>query len=152
MLVKKQTEQVKKVFAVAEREHYKFQVLGNIGTGMIECPFYYNQWWYIPIEQDKSIIPDTAFDRVDKIRQAGIPIKGLIVAHEAPRLLASPKRQRKPIEWQKVGDVAVTVIMVFGTITALLGYVLVTAVLYDPALIVVLDDGTWICVCTWLDS
>ena len=83
--------------------------------------------------------------------RSGVRIKGTIIAHEAPRLLPAPKQDfetQSPHIVPKsssLGEVLDTVVRIFGTIFLLIFQL----ALLDPAVIAVLEDGTFVEVMTW---
>ena len=104
---------------------------------------------------DNKEIPKTALKRVVTLETAGLKIKQMIVAHEAPPLLTAPEPEKKPFE---MPDLKPTIDFVVNAVAVvafgffyLLGYALITAVTLDPALIVVLEDGSWIEVMRWYE-
>ena len=142
----------KKVLALARNKHWKFRSHGQ--NGMIDTPTFESDWLYIPVDQDKSIIPNRAFKRVQVIKDAGFVPRQIIVAHEASKLLTAPQKLPKNVEFpseqvETAFTSAVNVLLILGRA---LGYVLLMSVLaVDPALIVVLPDGTWMEVMRWYD-
>lgn len=137
----------------------------------LEEPLFFNDWWFIPISEDDSIIPEEAKRRVNMLKAANIEVVDLIVAHETTRLLPPPPGEsaadKRRAKWERrkkqikdaskalsvAADVAIGAlagaVYVFGHILAF-GLLLI-----DPALIAVVEDedGTrvWIEVATWYD-
>ena len=148
-----QTTQSKQVLTLGREHHWRFRVVED--EGMITSPKIRNEWLYVPIFNNESSINPRAMTRVSAIKEAGFTINGLIIAHEAPKLLCSPpKPEPEPIEIPKSNPqvVATLSVVVLGILEAF-GYLMLLAplVLIDPALIVVLDDGSWIEVMRWLE-
>lgn len=84
-----------KAIAEGRKRHMRFRVRGQ---GEIPLdPFYEDEWWY-EILKSETIIPLNVKGRVDVLKEAGIPIKGLVIAHEAPRLLKAPQVEKEPFE------------------------------------------------------
>lgn len=145
------------VLALARKNHWWFRILG-VERPIFE-PVYKNGWWFIPKEQDKSIIPSNAIRRVEELLKAGVPIARVIVAHEAPKVLPSPYVQPQPITipWKELGrgfGVAISVVggiiaTVFISVIPIL--LMMPMALIDPALIVQLPDGTMVEVMRWVD-
>jgi hypothetical protein len=154
----------REVLQKSREQHYVFQVVGDYGT--LKEPMFRDGWWYIP--EDDPIISENAIQRVELVR-AITPIKGFIVAHEAPKMLCPPKPQPKPqpkpayaprkveidLDWPSVwagtknglkivGGVLVGTLYVLAEVLSLLAQV-------DPKLIVVLEDGTWMEVMSWYE-
>ncbi len=120
------------------------------------APRYRDGWWFIP--SDPASLPGFARRRVEAIQNAGIPIQGVVVAHEAPRLLPAPKiaRTPKPVVPRPILRKALAVVAaVLGLLVYATGVSLIfgLTLLLDPVVYVVLDDGdgrpTWIEVVRW---
>ena len=151
------SEQAKLAVEIGRKNRKTFRPLE--GRGLLTEAVYNDGWWYEPADQYKGVIPQEALARVELI-QRSIPIKGLIVAHEAPPLLPTPKvdrdvkRQKAEVEAGLIAIIGV----VIGAIAAVVGMIvafpilIVTAILIDPALIVVCEDGTWVEICAWDDG
>ncbi len=138
--------EAKKAIAVGRRNHWRFRV-----TGQGELPkesAYKNEWWFEPVTD-----PEYGKERLAALRRAGVRFKGIVIAHEAPRLLVAPKEPdfkinpSIPASNMSTNDLASDLAM--GLV--LLISVFFQAILLDPALIVVLEDGTWLEVMTWYE-
>jgi len=154
--VSKKTVQV---LDLGRKNHFSFRVLED--EGMVDSPLYKDGWWYSPTDLSESTIPATALKRVNMIQKTGVPVQGFILAHEAPLLLAAPKK--KPVELPVdeiakivslggkivLGTALATLVAAMAAPLAMIGLALVGLALVDPALIVVLSDGTRIEVCSW---
>lgn len=138
-----QSFDLSKVLKLADKNHWGFRVSDE--QGMIDHPKYQDQWWYIPISEDEKIIHENAKMRIEAIKRSGVKIQGLILGHEAPRLLQAPPHPPKVIEAKQAKPKPD-----FSFLPSLLLY-LGMAMLVDPALFVVLDDGTWVEVMTWYE-
>ncbi len=163
MHIQKISQDTKDVMSLARKKHWGFRVLGD--RGMIPNPIFLFGWWFIPLEQDKLVIPARANRRVQELLNAGVRIKGVIVAHQSTYCLPAPKAEPKPkpqpkpkkeLDWQPlIKTITVALQITLGMATAVLyavGIVLsvgVQMILIDPALIVVLEDGTWVEVMSW---
>lgn len=131
--------------------------------GVLAEPVYREQWWFVPIAEDKSVIPQEALYRVELLQKAGIPMKDLIVAHQAPLALMAPKRAQE-IDHHKrevasgIAQVLMYLVIGVGLVIGGLPLLVLSAVFVDPALIVVLStddpetDGMWLEVCAWDES
>lgn len=120
------------------------------------APRYRDGWWFVP--SDPASLPGFARQRVEAIRNAGIPIQGVVVAHEAPRLLPAPKNPRTPkpvvprpiLRKALAAAAALSVLLLYATGLSL---VFGLTLLLDPVVYVVLNDGngrsTWIEVVRW---
>jgi len=163
MYIQKVSTPTRQVLSLAQKHHWGFRVVGS--GGMIDNPVYQEGWWFFPLKEDKSIIPTKAFQRVEEVRSKN-HIQGLIVAHDFPKLLPAPLPQTKPITIEKpekeidfdkdkaVATLGAVVGAVLVGLATLVGIVLITGIqliLIDPSLIVVLEDGTWVSVYSWLE-
>jgi hypothetical protein len=142
------SSEAKRAIDLAYKEHWRFRVVGH--GELPKEPSYKDQWWFIPTAD-----PEHGKDRIDVLRRAGVRFKGIVVAHEAPRMLVAPKEPdfkinpspSIPATNKSTGDLASGLAM--GLV--LLISVVFQALLLDPALIVVLEDGTWLEVTTWYE-
>jgi hypothetical protein len=126
------------------------------GYGVIDEPYRKNDWLYIPYEQDMSSIPVQAINRVEQIQKWNFKIQGMIVAHEAPMALAAPKKEPIQVPWNTIGKgvalaILGTAFITIVSIAAFFGMLVFAAVQVDPALIVVLKDGSRVEVYRWID-
>lgn len=136
------TNQARKSILIGRQNHWRFKVVGS--GDLPEVPTYKENWWFEP-----TTTPDMGRERIEALRASGVQIKGILIAHEAPKLLPAPKAEPKPEPKQ---DFKISPIV--SQITEfLLAFLLlfVQVILIDPALIVVLDDGTWLEVMTWYE-
>ncbi len=67
-----------------DEKHYVGEPVGQIDIPVE--PTYDNGWWYETVDA----VPPEAKERVEVLRRAGIPIKSVILVHEAPKLLPPP--------------------------------------------------------------
>lgn len=136
--------------AVGRDNHYWFRVLGAMGV--IPQPVYKDEWWFLPYEPGLNI-PEKALKRAE-ILKSEIPIKQMIVAHEAPLLLCAPAPKKK--ELPDIGNVVGVMFKTAGVVLlamfSIVGLAFTTALMSDPALICVLPDGTWIEVMRWYEE
>jgi hypothetical protein len=173
------SKDAQKVMDMGAAKHRQFRYIGVIE--MLAAQIAVGNWIFNPIEKDNSIIPRGAMKRVDDIKALGVPINGMVVAHDThkPKLLMKPvfpypmlnkpepkpepKPAREPINlWPVVEIIGVILLsivkiayyMIYGTVWFVFGIVgLAFQIgLADPALIVVLEDGSWIEVARWEDS
>ena len=153
------SQSVMEVMTLSRENHWHVKVVD--GTGMIDSPEYWDGWVCEPTNLSDSTIPAAALGRVNQILIKNIPIKGFILAHEAPPMLPAPQVKPKPlIRWEEIpwDDIATGMVTALGYGVMAVGAVAVSAlvlpliavgVLLDPALIVVLDDGTRVEVASW---
>jgi hypothetical protein len=129
-----------------------------VGQGDVPLePFYLDEWWYSQVSSE-STIPAEGVRRIKALVQGGVPIKSLMIRHEAPRLLAAPKAQKQVVKEKQATDVSSSVfpllgviVGVLGAILAVFGYVFIMTIQLDPAIVAVLPDGTWLEVVTWYE-
>jgi len=142
----------RKALDVGRKNHYRFRVVGQ-GDAPTQ-PTYKSGWWL----QTVAEAPRMAQDRLLALNRANIPIKHIVIAHEAPKLLANPEPKKDfkitPI-LSGIGKVlgVLTLASAAAAATAIVAPILLllSVVLVDPALIVILEDGTWIEVATWYE-
>lgn len=120
-------------------------------------PFYLDEWWYSRLNEE-STIPTEGVRRIEALVKGGVPIDCLMIRHEAPRLLTAPKEEKQAVKEKPDANpsfdafpVLEVILAVLGAIFAVFGYIFITAVHLDPAIIAVLPDGTWLEVVTWYD-
>jgi hypothetical protein len=123
--------EAKKAIEVGRANHWRFSVIEKA-----------KEWVYEEVDE-----VSIGLDRINALRAAGIGIRGFVVAHEAPRLLMPPKVEKK--DDFKINSSIPQ--FDFLPIVFLIFEILFRAILLDPALIVVLEDGTWLEVMTWYD-
>src|SRR5215213_907033 len=129
-----------------------------VGQGDVPLgPFYMDEWWYSLLSAE-STIPAEGVRRIDALVKGGVPIECLMIRHEAPRLLTAPKEEKKPEKSKTATSPSFSVLPLLGVVLAVLGaivmvfgYVFITAIQLDPAVIAVLPDGTWLEVVTWYE-
>jgi hypothetical protein len=125
-----------------------------------------NGWILKPINLHKSIIPSEAMQRVMELINAGIRIKGIVIADDArkyevkqvtvPKPAPVPTPTPSPIPLPRetntisIGDIVGGVLEVGVVGVSILGAVF-TALLFDPVLIVVLEDFQWVSLYIWYD-
>jgi hypothetical protein len=134
----------------------------------------------VPVEQDSSPVPTRALRRVEGIFEAGIRPKGFVLVHEAPKLLAGPAgKEAESLRMRALPDGVRSKLKMVGTGLGAVGLALVVipglvalavaafalaamvaapaalvvgAVVVDPILIAVTEDGYWIEVDRWASS
>lgn len=160
-MLAKQSELARKAIAVGRENHWRFQVIDR--DEIPKIPILKSELLFEPV--DKYSIPKDGRERIRAIEFANIRTQGYMIAHEAPRILTAPKPKPKPVPIPKPmpkpqveidlsGALkAVTGLLVAGFtgvmgLVSLLGFMVL---LLDPAVIVVLEDGSWIKVMTWYE-
>jgi len=139
--------EARKAVQVGYKNHWRFRVVGQ-GEVPKES-FYRDEWVYEPIKA-----PQVAQDRIQTLKQSGIRFKGFVIAHEAPRLLSAPAPKKQDFKNNPTKEILPDVEALFGNlINGLLFFftLIFQVALLDPALIVVLEDGTWLEVMTWYE-
>jgi len=137
--------EARKAVQVGYDNHWRFRVVGQ--GDVPERSYYKKEWVYEAVEA-----PQKGLDRIETLRRSGISIKGFVVAHEAPKLLTAPAPKKDfknttPVILPDIGKVVSSLAMGLLWFMALIFQV----ALLDPALIVVLEDGTWLEVMTWYE-
>ncbi len=147
---------VNNALAVGEENHGFYKVMPKLGK--IDQPMEINGWRFLPRQMDDAEIPNEADRQVQALRENGIVILQEIVGHN----LIEEKEKQEKIERYKnnmktnaerMGK-AITFAGVFiawaaQAVIALVIGIISFALAIDPALIVVLEDGTWLCVAEW---
>lgn len=138
--------EARKAVQVGYDNHWRFRVVGQ--GDVPEKSYYKDEWIFDPVEA-----PVVAQDRLSALRRSGVQIKGFVIAHEAPRLLSAPA-PKTDFKVASTPDILPDVGTAIGKIATGLLWVFLfifQVALLDPALIVVLEDGTWLEVMTWYE-
>ena len=139
--------------AVGRENHGHYKVMPRIG--IITEPMEANGWKFLPQEMDDSVIPREAWKHVELLRLDGITIKQVIVGHN---LKEEEEKRQKMEAYKKTAEKVVafvaTLAVGFMTAIASAGAALCIGIVglllaIDPILVVVLEDGTWLCVAEW---
>ena len=143
-----------KAIAAGRKQGMRFQVV-NQGEVPPE-PFYEDGWWHEILKSEYTIRSDLQ-ERLEVIRKV-VPIKELIIAHEAPKLLTAPIEEKESKDTVTDTNIAFdatplieTIVKVLGAFLAVVGIIFIAAIRIDPALIAVLPDQTFLEVATWYD-
>lgn len=146
------------VLELGKARHWQFRVMGK--EDMPLEPYYKDQWWFLPLTPDMNV-PEEGKRRLEALRRAGVRIYGVIVAHEAPKLLTTAKKTRKKpgIATDFKSSTLPIIVRIFGALASafitlcvwLIGAVFSTVLFIDPVLIVVLESGERIEVLKWFD-
>jgi len=152
---------------------WDFMVLGN--APIPEYPIRSDDWLIVPAHLDNTVLPEFAKLRMDAIFSAGIRPKAWFLVHEAPKLLpptiesdihvdglnqriVSRRNRQKLRSVLKVVGIAVGVIAVAAGALAVAAFVAAVtlpallvpaALLLDPILVAVTEDGYWIEIARW---
>ena len=119
-------------------------------------PFYEDGFWHETLKSEYTIRSDLQ-ERLDIISKV-VPIKELVIAHEAPKLLTAPIEEKAPQNSKTdtyqdfdATPIVAAIVGVLGACLAIVGIIFIAAIRIDPVLIAVLPDGTWLEVATWYD-
>ena len=166
--------EVRELVDVGRKHRWHFHAMGKA-----EIParqIFLRNWMLVPVEQDTSLIPARALERVQAIYEAGLRPKGFVIAHEAPRTLANPAQDEDyadgpRIDAEKLKRIVLddvlprltaalrvgaplvgkcVLVALQGTLWVLGGIgMLATVALLDPVLIAVTEDGYWVEIDRW---
>ena len=141
--------EARKAVKVGYDNHWRFRVVGQ--GDVPEKSYYKDEWIFSPVEA-----PVIAQDRLSALKRSGVQVKGFVIAHEAPRLLTAPApRVHEKVHFKNTSpDILPDVgTVIRSLVTGLLWFMalIFQVALLDPALIVVLEDGTWLEVMTWYE-
>lgn len=148
---------------------WDFPVLWN--GPMPARPSHQNNWLIVPAHLDTTPIPDHAQRKMNAILSSGIQLRGWVIIHEAPRLLTDTPKD-EPLESFKIpgawknkakstlkvtGSILGTLALAAGSValgiaalTLLLPGVLIAgALMLDPILVAVIEDGFWVEIDRW---
>lgn len=149
----KKTTVVNKACKIGQENFGDYKVMPRIGV--IDEPREQGPWHFLPLEMDDSEIPKEAWRHVELLRKHGIPILQVIVGHNVQeeeekrqKMEAYKKTAEKIVALVATLAIGFLVTMASTTATVGLGFVGLLAAI-DPILIVVLEDGTWLCVAEW---
>jgi len=132
------SKQAREAISVGFQNHWRFRVVNENS---------FKRDW---VTEALTEAPEAAEERIQALRRAGIKINGFVVAHEAPRLLTTPIAEptAEPIQHSQTSTVvfpiAEALFLVFGMFIQMLPLLFL-----DPAVIAVLDDGTWLEIMTY---
>ncbi|MEJ2750791.1 MAG: hypothetical protein P8183_23220 [Anaerolineae bacterium] len=147
---------VNHALAVGQENHGHYKVMPKLGV--IDEPMIINGWRFVPRGMDDAEVPKEGDRQVLALKTKGIVILQEIVGHN----LVEEEEKRQKIEQVKnnlkiagerlrgiasvAGSLLVWAVQAFAALA--LG-IITFALAADPALIVVLEDGTWLCVVEW---
>lgn len=136
---------------VGKKHHGHYTRMRNIGP--ITEPVQDKDWLYVPLEQNKSWIPDFAWFHHDLLKTHGLPIDRVFIGHEVVEekkkieLPQLPKINKEPV---------VKTIKAMGTVAigaaTVVGYAAVAALaVVDPIFIVTFEgEKEWmLCIASW---
>lgn len=168
--------QAQQVLTLGRERHWGFRK--SEGRGVMERETYLDGWWYLPIDSTQTTKADK---RIEAIKNSGIRIRQVIIAHEAPLLLPAPKTvpaslkaPTRHFNWKRtllwltlaVGGIVASGMMVYAMVMVayyilqflipVFGMIILVGMLglgavIDPVAIVVLECGTRIEVMRWAE-
>jgi len=139
--------EARRAIQIGYASHWRFRV---VGQGEVPAQsFYKDEWVFEPINA-----PQVAQDRIETLKRFGFNFKGFVIAHEAPRLLSAPEPKKQDFKNNQTNDILPDVEAFLGIL--LKGFLFFLTLIFqvallDPALIVILEDGTWLEVMTWYE-
>ena len=146
--------QALQLLTLGDRMGWQTQVIGR--APMLKEAVRLQDWMLVPAHEDTTAIPARTMHRIRTIFSQGLNPQGFVVVHEAPMQLAAPKpviEEKPPVEWKGVSNAVGAIAKVLGVL--LLGSMLLPlgliagAVMIDPILVVVTEDGYWIEIDRW---
>jgi len=146
--------QAQQLLTLGDRMGWQTQVIGR--APMLKEAVRLQDWMLVPAHEDTTAIPARTMHRIRTIFSQGLNPQGFVVVHEAPMQLAAPKpviEEKPPVEWKGVSNAVGAIAKVLGVL--LLGSMLLPlgliagAVMIDPILVVVTEDGYWIEIDRW---
>jgi len=168
--------QVAQTLALGRRKGWDFVVLGRAPLPVV--PVQTGDWLIVPVQESTCPMPERTLRRIEALYASGVRPKGFVVVHEAPKLLpASIERSPSGLSTRSPAQrrlhalrrylpaaVAVGVLLVVGagTLAMLLavvvgavaviavgGLLVGAAIVLDPILVAVMEDGTWVEIDRW---
>ena len=167
--------EARRLVALGEERGWEFTVLGQ--APMLAEPVRLGDWLLVPIEQDSSLVPARALERVRAVFAAGLRPQGFVLVHEAPMLLPAPGANRPGVlrlptlspevratlkaAAGTLGAVAVGVgalaglaalavaVLSAAALLALPALLIAGVTLVDPILVAVTEDGYWVEIDRW---
>jgi len=106
-VITRTSPEARTMVVVGRSNHWHFQAMGK--AEIPTRPLFLRNWVLVPIDQDSSLIPASALQRVQAIYSAGLRPKGFVLAHEAPRELKAPPGSDTPksgprVDWRKLRE------------------------------------------------
>ncbi len=164
--------ETRQLISLGEHQGWDFRLLGK--APLPDKPIRLGDWLLVPAQEDTSPIPARSIERIQAIFAAGIRPLGFVLVHEAPMLLpASTTDQRTrqiitaptfpqqllPEGLEDLIRATIPVLLTLATITTSIltltaaslipATLMVGALLLDPILVAVTEDGHWIEIDRW---
>ncbi len=162
----------KQLMSLGDHHGWDFRLLGK--APLPDKPTRLGDWLLVPAQEDTSPIPARSIERIQAIFAAGIRPQGFVLVHEAPMLLppsTTDQRTRQittaptfpqqllPEGFEDLIRATIPVLTTLATIaTSILAVtatsiipatLMVGALLLDPILVAVTEDGHWIEIDRW---
>jgi hypothetical protein len=149
-------EEADLVFKIAQEN--KWEGVGFFGHGkMIEGIVDVGEWRLFPANLYHNTIPPWAMQRVFTLIHSGVHIKGVVIADDLKKYQEKPKRP-EPVKLPDLTNLAKFLIGMLGVlihVALVVGVVLVelliSVISWDPYVVVVLEDGTWLSLAFFFD-
>jgi hypothetical protein len=144
---------------VSKKTHGFYRVIPN-QNGTIDKPVTVmekgDKWRYVSRKEDKSFIPKEADRQIGALQDAGTLILQVLVGHnlteeaekeeKIKRRKENIKRSKQTLKGMAVGLVGMIALGI-AVLAQVLTFAITTPLLFvDPRIVVVLEDGTWLCV------
>jgi hypothetical protein len=152
------SEMSEEVVMLGNKHHWRFRIITDF-QGVINKPVFNAQgdWIYMPMrEEDRSIIPKTAYRRHAAVEKAGYRVVQVIIGHEveiSPEKPTTSSRPKREIDLGKIAEVAGKGLLagVSGIATVAFYALSGAFMLLDPSYCIVLNDevGTVVELLTW---
>lgn len=124
---------------------------------MVDQPVFKDDMW-IERVTDYSTLSRRSRKAISAIKSK-VPIKGVMIYHETTNLLPAPKKEPIVIPWRTIAKftaagIASVLSTAFSVVTTVIGvgFMVFTAALIDPIVVVCLECGTLIEVDSWFGS
>jgi hypothetical protein len=132
------SEVAERAIKEGEKHLYRFKI---VGYGPVPEKPYNQGFWYIePVAK-----PPRGARRIKLLMDAGVRIKGIVVAHEAKTDDFKINLPSIPNEtWREIGEIALKVFLGMGLVVGFIALAFLNICLNDPAVIVILEDNTWL--------
>lgn len=140
---------ISEAITLGRKHHAYYKVLPRVGV--IDEPVEMGNWRFVPRNQDTTYIPPEADRLGQPLKDAGFTILQEIIGHEQHEQNEKPRRdfsrlKEKALNINKIAGVLAGLVVTVGVAAV---YMLALAIAYDPALIYVMEDGTWLVIAEW---
>ncbi len=141
------SEAAQKAIEIGRRYHYRFRV---VGSGEVpEKPFYQGAWYFEPVLE-----PPVGKNILDLLKRSGVAYKGIVMAHEVSLVEAPAVKENEKTDFKIAlpSIPATDIVEIVAKIAmgmAMVAAFIFLAILRDPAVIIVLEDDTWLETCNY---